>query len=62
MSSNKDYVVKQAERAAQTFRPAPVYKQQVAYQIKEAGRAVYDTTSRNIQTQRQSGSGKAGKS
>ncbi len=62
MASSKDYVVKQAERAAQTYRPAPVYKPYVPYQIKEAGTASYTTTSRNIQTQRQSGSGKAGKS
>jgi hypothetical protein len=43
MASNKDFVVKQATKLAQTNKPAPVYKPSVPYQIKQAGTGTYNT-------------------
>jgi hypothetical protein len=56
----KSYNERLARDLARTNRPAPVYKPSVPYVVKEAGTAIYNTTSRNMQTQRQSSSGKTG--
>ncbi len=52
MASNKDYVVKQATRAAQTYKPAPVYKPSTSYVLKQAGTAAYNTAAKNSGTKR----------
>jgi hypothetical protein len=47
MASNKDFVVKQAIQAAQTNKPAPVFKPSTSYVVKQAATGAYTTTKAN---------------
>jgi hypothetical protein len=48
MTSKPDYAAQQAKRAAETYKPPPVYKPNTPDPIKKASDAAYNTAARNL--------------